>query len=347
MPKPAALRFILLMGTVIVIYLAGGLRAKGGDNAQQASLPDPYQPPAPWGKLPAGKVWGATGAIDIDPSGHIWVADRCGGTSCDGKTDDPIHEFDVSGNLLKTFGSGLFVAPHGIFCDKNGNVWITDFQGKDGKGQQVFEFSPDGKVLMTLGKAGVTGDGPDTFNQPDDVLVAPNGDIFVSDGHAIGTGNARVIKFSKDGKFIKQWGGHGSGPGQFEIPHALAMDSKGRLFVGDQGNNRIQIFDQDGKFLAAWKQYGRPSGIFIDKHGKIYVADSSSTDKPGAGYNPGFQQGIMIGNAKDGKLIAFLPPPPTTGTATTAPEGVVADRQGNVYGAEVASKNVIEYLKKF
>ena len=242
-------------------------------------------------------------------SGHIWIADRCGSTSCDGRTEDPIQEFDQSGKLLKSFGSGMFMTPHGIFCDKNGNVWITDLAGKNGKGQQLFEFSPDGKVLMTLGKAGVAGDGPDTFNQPDDVVVAPNGDVFVSDGHVPGMGNARVIKFSKDGKFIKQWGGHGSGPGQFEVPHALAMDSKGRLLVGDLGNNRIQIFDQDGKFVMEWKQFGRPSGIYIDKHGTIYVADASSVEKEGVGYNPGFQQGIRIGNVKNGKVTAFIPPP--------------------------------------
>ena len=142
-----------------------------------------------------------------------------------------------------------------------------------GKGHQVFKFSPDGKVLMTLGKAGVAGNGPDEFNAPSAVLVAPNGDIFVADGHGRET-NARIVKFSKDGKFIKTWGKKGSAPGEFDIPHALAIDSQGRLFVGDRQNNRIQIFDQDGKFLDQWTQFSRPSGIFIDKHDVIYVADS-------------------------------------------------------------------------
>src|SRR5205807_10332395 len=134
------------------------------------------------------------------------------------------------------------------------NVWITDAQGKDGKGHQVIKFSPEGKVLLTLGKAGVTGDGADTFNQPSDVVVAPNGDIFVADGHG-GNSNARIVKFSKDGKFIKAWGKKGSAPGEFDTPHALAFDSKGRLFVADRANDRIQIFDQDGKFLDQWKQF--------------------------------------------------------------------------------------------
>jgi sugar lactone lactonase YvrE len=341
-----AIKLFLPIAFCVSATMLAGLSAIAADDSQQSHLPNPYQLTANWPTLPAGRIWGATGAIDIDPKGHIWIAERCGGTTCDGKTEDPILEFDKSGKLLKSFGSGLFIAPHGIYCDKKGNIWITDFQGKNGKGQQVFKFSPDGKVLMTLGKAGVAGDGPDTFNQPDDVVVGRNDDIFVSDGHTPGSGNARVIKFSKDGKFIKQWGGHGSGPGQFEVPHALAIDSKGRLIVGDLGNSRLQVFDQDGKFITEWKQFGRASGIFIDKHGRIYVTDASSVDKPGAGYNPGFQQGITIGNVKDGKAIAFIPAPPSPTNVVTAPEGVAADGQGTIYGAEVASKNVLRYAKK-
>ena len=211
------------------------------------SQPNPFRTVENWFKLPAGRMWGSTSAVDIDRDGtSIWVAERCGANTCAGKMDPPILKFDQSGTLVKSFGGGMFVFPHGIAVDKDGNIWVTDGQGRDGKGHQVFKFSPDGEVLMTLGKAGVAGDGPDTFNQPDDVAIAPNGDIFVSDGHTPAMGNARVMKFAKDGKFIKQWGKHGSGPGEFEVPHALAFDSRGRLFVGDRANNRIQIFDQDG-----------------------------------------------------------------------------------------------------
>ena len=163
----------------------------------------------------------------------------------------------------------MFVFPHGISVDKDGNVWVTDGQGEGGKGHQVFKFSPEGKVLLTLGKAGITGDGPDTFNQPSDVIVAPNRDIFVADGHGRDS-NARIVKFSKDGKFVKTWGRKGSAPGELDTPHALAFDSKGRLFVADRNNNRIQIFDQEGKFLDEWKQFSRPSGLFIDKNDVIY-----------------------------------------------------------------------------
>ena len=239
----------------------------------------------------------------------------------------------------------MFVFPHGLYVDRDGNVWATDGRGKGGKGHQVFKFSPDGKVLMALGKAGVTGDGPDTFNSPSDVLVAPNGDIFVADGHG-GDTNARIVKFDKDGKFIKIWGKKGAGPGEFNVPHALAMDSAGRLFVGDRANSRIQIFDQDGKFLAEWKQFGRPSGVFIDKGDIIYVADSESNNTQ----NPGFKRGLRIGSAKDGKVTALIPDPlpvkegsgPGTGSAA---EGVAADAGGNVYGAEVDARKLMRYVK--
>jgi sugar lactone lactonase YvrE len=316
------------------------------------SQPNPFRTVENWFKLPAGRMWGSTSAVDIDRDGtSIWVAERCGANSCAGKMDPPIFKFDQSGTLVKSFGGGMFVFPHGIAVDKDGNIWVTDGQGRDGKGHQVFKFSPDGEVLMTLGKAGVAGDGPDTFNQPDDVAIAPNGDIFVSDGHTPAMGNARVIKFTKDGKFIKQWGKHGSGPGEFEVPHALAFDSRGRLFVGDRANNRIQIFDQDGNFIDQWKQFSRPSGVYIDNHDVIYVTDSESTDKPGYGYNPGWRRGIRVGSAKDGSVAAFIPDPlsPTADgklPATSAAEGVAADAAGNVYGAEVGPKTLKKYARK-
>ena len=253
----------------------------------------------------------------------------------------PIFKFDRSGKAVKWFGAGMFVFPHGMHVDKDGNIWVTDADGKDGKGHQVVKFSPDGKVLLALGKAGVAGDSQETFNRPSAVVTSSSGDIFVADGHG-GESNARIVKFSKDGKFIKAWGRKGSAPGEFAELHAIAIDSTGRLFVGDRGNGRIQIFDQDGKFLAEWKQFGRPSGISIDRNDTIYVADSQSDAKR----NPGFKRGIRIGSAKDGSVHALIPGIGPEPDKETVPEGVAADAIGNIYGAETSANDLTKYVKK-
>ncbi len=321
---------------------------RAGAQDDPNSAPNSYRTVENWAKLPEGRTWGQVISADIDRDGKsVWVVERCGGTSCANSNLAPVLKFDSSGNLVKSFGAGMIVRPHGLFIDRKNNVWVTDGDAENGKGDQVFEFSQDGKVLLTLGKAGVAGDGPDTFNKPSDVSIAPNGDIFVADGHGPGS-NARVVKFSADGKFIKAWGKEGTGPGEFNNPHSLAMDSKGRLFVADRGNSRVQIFDQDGNFLEEWRQFGRPSGVYIDKKDVLYVADSESN----LARNPGFRRGIRIGSVKDGKVTAFIPDPvlnpgqglePTNGTAA---EGVAADDAGNVYGAEVGPRNFKRYEKK-
>src|SRR5213592_3349735 len=237
----------------------------------------------------------------------------------------PILKFDPSGKLVKSFGEGMLIFPHGIFVDREGNVWVTDGQdnapqpargeGPRGeaprgsgpigprpgatKGNQVYKFSPEGRLLMTLGKPGGAAE-PDYFYQPNDVLVAPNGDIFVSEGHASAPGsNARVLKFDKSGKFIKSFGKFGTGPGEFDQPHALAIDSRGRLIVGDRNNNRIQIFDQNGTFIQELRQFSRPSGVWVDKNNILYVADSES-ESVSRNHN-GWKRGIRYGSLKDGK----------------------------------------------
>ena len=207
----------------LAIMVAGAMPQR--THAQANDPPNAYRTVESWAKLPDGRKWGQTISVAVDRDGKsIWVFERCGGTSCDGSNVAPILKFDADGNLLKSFGAGMFVFPHGLHVDRDGNIWATDGRGKEGKGHQVFKFSPDGKVLMTLGAAGVTGDDPGFFNAPSDVLVAPNGDIFVADGHG-GDTNARIVKFAKDGSLLKTWGKKGSGPGEFNVPHRLAMDS--------------------------------------------------------------------------------------------------------------------------
>jgi DNA-binding beta-propeller fold protein YncE len=309
------------------------------------SEPNPYKTITGWTQLPDGRKWGSTAGIAIGPDGNIWAYDRCGVNSCTDSELDPILEFDASGKVLKHFGKGLFVQPHGLSVDKSGNVWVTDDQSKNGKGLQVFKFSPDGNVLLTLGKKGTAGDGLDAFGAPSAAVVAPNGDIFVADGHnGCNCNNSLIVKFNKDGKFIAEFGKKGASDGDMEFPHSLAFDSRGRLFVADRSNNRVEIFDQKGKFIAAWKQFGRPSGVFIYKD-ILYVADSESRDADGYGHNPGVQRGIRIGSVKDGKVTAFIPDPAPMG-GTSMAEGVAVDHDGNVYGAEVGPKDLKKYVRK-
>jgi len=310
--------------------------------------PNPYQTISGWAKLPDGRAWGSTSAVAIDTDGvSVWVAERCSTNSCAGSNLDPVLKFDSTGALVAHFGAGLMVAPHGIFVDRDDNVWVVDCACTGGrgrgtpppadatpKGHQIFKFSPSGKLLMTLGKPG---GGRDTafFFQPNAVLVAPNGDIFVAEGHSSAPGStARLFKFSKDGKLIKSWGTLGHGPDEYDQPHALAMDSRGRLFVGDRGNNRIKILDQNGTLLDTWYQFSRPSGVFIDAHDNIYVGDSES-GSVGSGRTRTWKRGIRVGSAKDGSIRAFIPDPVDVATNTSSAEGVTADARGVIYGAEV------------
>jgi sugar lactone lactonase YvrE len=319
-----------LAGAIVLILATAFARA----GAQSASLPNPYHEVAAWAKLPAGVSWGGVISVDPAPNGDIWVFHR---------SDPTILRFDQSGKVVKSFGAGLFAQAHGMTVDRDGNVWVTDAQTKDGKGQQVFKFSPEGKVLLTLGKASIAGDGNDVFSGPADVVIARNGDIFVADGHIAGTPIGRIVKFSRDGRFIKAWGKRGKGPGEFDTPHAMAIDSQGRIFVADRGNNRIQIFDQDGRFIDQWKQFGRPSGVFIDRNDTIYVTDSQSN----ASQNPGFKRGIRIGNAKDGSVTAMVPfvEPDPDKNNNAGSEGVAADAKGNLYAAEVTTEVLKKYSK--
>jgi DNA-binding beta-propeller fold protein YncE len=290
----------------------------------QTSLPDPYNPPQrQWTKLPDGKPWGSSAGIEIGPHGELWAIDRCGANSCDGSALAAVHQLDpATGKILRSIGAGLFAFPHGLHVDRDGNIWVTDpAVSKDGKkGQQVVKLSPDGKVLMRLGMAGMSGGGKTMFHDPGDVITAPDGSIFVADGHGTVALDlapdtiTRIIHFTRDGKFIKAWGSLGSGHSQFRNPHALAFDSQGRLFVADRVNGRIQIFDQNGTYLTEYHQFGYPSGLYIDKNDTLYAVD----------YNTEGKKGVFIGSAKTGQATAFVPD-------AEAGEGIAAGADGTLY----------------
>ena len=306
------------------LLIAAGTPVQAADLA--AGLPDPFSSPQrQWAKLPDGHAWGQSAGIEIGPHGELWAIDRCAANSCDGSARAAVHQIDPkTGKPIRSIGAGLFAFPHGLHVDRDGNVWVTDAAVSKDKtrGEQVIKLSPQGKVLMRLGTAGVSGGGPSHFHDPGDVVTAPNGDIFVADGHGTVAPDlpldtiTRIIKFTPDGKFVKAWGSLGSGASQFRNPHALVFDSQGRLLVADRVNGRIQVFDQDGKYLTEHRQFNHPSGLFIAKDDTLYATD----------YNSEGQKGTYIGSAKTGKVFAFVPD-------AEAGEGIALGNDGILYAA--------------
>ena len=291
-------------------------------------LPNPYERVEPWGAVPMGSYDERAAFIGAEagPDGSIYLLNRCLANSCAGRDEPPVLKLDSDGTLLASWGQGMFSFPHGFAVDSDGNVWASDQRG-----HQVFKWDPGGRLLMTIGVRGEAGDPPVRLSEPTDVAIAPTGDIFVTEGHSFSAGVNRVSKFRADGTFVSSWGGTGSGAGEFNVPHTVALDSRGRVFVGDRGNNRIQIFDQDGQLLDIWYQFGRPSGIAITADDRIYVADSESwgTD------NPGWKKGIRVGDARDGTVEYLIEDLEPTAIEHSGAEGVGVDAQGNVYGAVV------------
>ena len=329
----------------IGLLLAPALAFAQADMPPTNDLPNPYTTQEGYLKMPAGRNWGSSSTVDMDLDGEsVWVAERCGGNinACVQNPDvNMVMLFDKDGNMVRSFGAGYIAWPHGIHVDYEGNVWIADGRDNQGGdnppanvyGHQIHKFSPMGEHLMELGNKG-GGQNDEYFFTPNDMHVAPNGDIFVAEGHANATGTpARILKFNSAGELLMTFGEMGSGPGQFMQPHALAMDSKGRLFVGDRSNNRVQIFDQDGTFIDMWYQFGRPSGIYIDANDRLYSADSES-----GSVNPDhgtWLRGIRVGSADTGAVEFLIPDPTPDCRGTCTAEGVVVDKNGVIYGAEV------------
>jgi streptogramin lyase len=371
-----------MLATVVFIVTAQA------QNACVNDAPNPYNMVKDWYVAP--RPFGSMNSVSVDANDNIWAADRCQ-NGCTESDDAPVWEFSPDGKVLQNFGAGIFAEPHGLYVDSDGNVWVVDVggfggpQNKSGKGMQVTKFSPDGKVLMTLGKTSPSGTGLDVLYQPTSVVVTRNGNIFVTVGHRsaennptpsvpmapnAGYGDSRIVEFDKDGKFVKTFGHLGSADGELLEPHAITVDSRGRLFVADRKNNRVEIFDQDGKFIAAWKQFGRPSGVWVDKNDVLYVVDDMSEDSPGfdtVSYpaNPGCRRGIRIGSARTGKVDYFIPMPAfpprrdsgrsprfigeasrTDYDHTSCIEGITVDSHGVIYGAATEDKTIYKFVKK-
>ncbi|MFL2582963.1 MAG: hypothetical protein ACJ0Q9_01080 [Gammaproteobacteria bacterium] len=333
-----------------------------GDNTSNVVTGEGYPNPNPiieneWGDLPDGRQWGSTAGIDIDPTdGHVVGYERCGAgalggsrVNCDTNPVDPIFKFDRhTGEVLANFGGGVMVTPHGIHVDDEGNVWVADFAGNAArtKGHQVHKFSSDGELLMSLGTAGQPGNDQNHLNQPNDVIVGPDGSIYVADGHsgqnmlsadALEEGRsaeltARIVKYAADGTYMMEWGQLGMRHGEFRTPHALEFDSQGRLWVADRGNHRLELFDQDGNYLESRYSYGRISGFFITDDDMVYAIDSES----GPLRHEPWHCGVRVGPLNEDYITAFIPGYQTEsrGEQGTAGEGIAVDQDGNVFAAE-------------
>jgi DNA-binding beta-propeller fold protein YncE len=339
----------------------GGRGAKPDYNISKRTdfdkaLPNPYAMNQTWYTMPEGRFLGGTSGIDMDRDGtSVWIAERCGTpNSCEGSHVDPVIHFSADGKILAMFGHDMINYPHGIYVDRDDNVWVTDtwsnidhtaggsgpildFSKAHPGGAQVWKFSPTGKVLLHLGVPGVFGSDDAHFSQPSDVVTDNDGNIYVADGHDTMPSNNRIMKFDKNGKFIKSW--RACQPWQerqIDCQHSIAIDSQQRIFVGNRSNDLIDIFDRDGKLLAEWGNWGKPSGLFIDKNDNLYVSDSQS----GASNGNAFEKGVHVGSAKTGEVVAFLPDPLGNSTAwqpggTLSPEGVAVDKDGRIYTSQV------------
>lgn len=271
----------------------------------------PYRLVADFLRLPPGRTWGEVSGVEVGAGGRLLVFHR--GTP-------PILEFDASGKVRRTFGDGRFDSAHGLRRDAEGNVWATD-----NKNHTVVKFSPEGKPLLTLGARDEKGGDERHFNRPADIAFAANGDFFIADGY----GNSRVVKFDRAGKFLLAWGRKGKGPGEFNLPHAIRLDSRGLVYVGDRENDRIQVFDQQGKFL---RQFGgfAPFGMFITPDDTLFVADGRANE--------------VLQLKLDGTVLARWGKLGSEPGNFNLAHGIAVDGGGAVYVTEIRGKRLQKFV---
>jgi len=335
---------ILSSITLCLLSLITAVNGLAQQNTLLPNVPNNYTIYEDLVNMPDGRAMGSSNAVDVDSQGNIWVFERCGANSCSGSNVDPILKFSPEGEILTSFGARMFVFPHGIIVDGEDNIWIVDAGVEDGvKGNQIFKFNQQGEILIELGQPGIRGNGPDLFNEPSDLAIGPDGSLYIADGHINPDSNRRILHLTAEGEYIEEWGSKGNGPLQFECPHSLAVDSLGRIYVGDRTNNRLQILSPDGELMAIWDHFGRPSGVRIHND-LLYVVDSESRQAEGQyGYNPGWHRGIYVGTL-DGIITDFIPDlNPHDGTSF--PEGISVDDNGVIWGASVGDRKVTKYMR--
>jgi DNA-binding beta-propeller fold protein YncE len=304
-------RFAVL--SAVALLAAVAVTARGEDAPAKATIPD-YRPVTGWPQLPPDVKLGRVSGVATDAADRVYVFHR-------GK--QPILVFDRDGKFLRSWGDGVIDMAHGLRIDRDGNVWVTDIGH-----HLVMKFDPEGKLLLTLGQKGKPGDATDQFNKPTDVAIAPSGEFYVSDGY----GNSRVVKFSREGKFVKEWGKKGTGEGEFNLPHAILLDDRGRVIVGDRENNRIQVFDADGKFLTVIKESGAPFGLFLTADKRLYVAD-------------GRAHWVAVLNL-DGKPLGRWGEKGAGPGQFNLPHAVCVDSKGAVYVTEIDGQRVQKFVPR-
>jgi DNA-binding beta-propeller fold protein YncE len=287
------------------------LHATAGEPAPAAPA---YRPVPGWPVVPTAIRFGEVSGVATDSSDRVFVFHR---------GEHPVVVFDRDGKFLRSWGDGLVKKAHGLRIDREDNVWITDIGD-----HLVRKFDRNGVLRMTVGRQGEPGDGPDQFDQPTDVAITPDGSFYVADGY----GNARVVRFAPDGRWIAQWGRRGKGRGEFHLPHAICLDDRGRVYVGDRENERVQVFDPDGGFLAEWTEGGAPYGLFLSRERRLFVAD-------------GRENRVTILDA-DGKSLGHWGTPGSAPGRFALPHAVCIDGRGDVYVAEVHGRRVQKFTAR-
>ncbi len=294
-----------------------------------------YQVDPAWPQRPAGLAWGAASAIAIDSHDHVYLFTRA---------KPPVQVYDAAGRLLRAWDHPLIRLAHGLRLDCKGHVWVTDVAN-----HVVIEFTPEGKLLRTLGTPGVPGEDRTHFNRPTDVAISPSGDVFVTDGY----GNNRVVHFDRHGKFVKAWGRMGIGPGEFSVPHAIVRDSKGRLYVADRNNVRIQVFDENGAYLDEWRSLLVPWGLWITKNDEIWACGSSPM--PWVGRQaylscPPKDQVVMQFNTAGKLLSLWTLPKGEDGKEKPGDvnwlHAIALDSRGNLFLGDIIGKRMQKFVRQ-